>query len=96
MDDPLPDPTIELVPIFSTGDAALIAVVKSVLEGEGIDYLVRGEGVQDLFGAGRLSAGFNYITGPAHFMVRREDAERAGELLSALAQPPETPPEDLP
>jgi hypothetical protein len=95
VEDPPPDPTIELVPIFSTGDAGLIAIVKSILEGEGIDYLVRGEGVQDLLGAGRLSAGFNYVTGPAEFVVRRADAERAGELLNALSQPEETPPEDL-
>jgi hypothetical protein len=95
VDDPLPDPTIELVEIFSTGDAGLIAVVKSILEGEGIDYLVRGEGVQDLLGAGRLSAGFNYVTGPARFMVRSVDADRVGELLNALSDPQETPPEDL-
>jgi hypothetical protein len=95
IEDPPPDPTIELVPVFSTGDAGLIAIVKSILEGEGIDYLVRGEGVQDLFGAGRLSAGFNYVTGPAEFMVRRADAERVGELLNALSQSQETPPEDL-
>jgi len=91
MDDPTPDPTIELVRIFETGDAALTVVVKSILEGEGIDYLVRGEGVQDLLGAGRLSAGFNYLTGPARFMVRRADEERARELLSELTVPPEPP-----
>jgi hypothetical protein len=96
MEDPPPDPTIELVAIFSTGDAGLIAIVKSILEGEGIDYLVRDEGVQDLLGAGRLSAGFNYVTGPAQFMVRSADAERASELLNALSQPGETPPEETP
>jgi hypothetical protein len=93
MDEQAPDPTIELVAVFSTGDAGLIAVVKSILEGEGIDYLVRGDGVQDLFGAGRLTAGFNYITGPAQFLVRRADEERARELLSELAAAPEPSPE---
>ncbi len=90
MDKPTPDPTIELVPVFETGDAGLTALVKSILEGEGIDYLVRGEGVQDLLGAGRLSAGFNYLTGPARFMVRKADEERARELLSELTTPPES------
>ena len=94
MDEPTPDPTIELVPVFETGDAALIAVVKSILEGEQIDYLVRGDGVQDLIGAGRLTAGFNYLTGPARFMVRREDEERVRELLSELADPSPAPPGD--
>ena len=96
-DEPTPDPEIELVPVYDTGDAGLIAVIKSMLEGEGIDYLVRGEGVQDLFGAGRLTAGFNYITGPAQFLVRREDEERARELLQELdgsAAPPPLPPPD--
>ena len=94
MDDPTPDPTIELVTVFATGDASLIPVVKSILEAEGIDYLVRGEGVQDLLGAGRLSAGFNYVTGPAHFLVRRDDEERARELLHDLGQPADVPSED--
>jgi hypothetical protein len=49
--------------------------------------------VQDLFGAGRLTAGFNYITGPAQFLVRRADEERARELLSELAAAPEPSPE---
>ncbi len=91
MDDQRPDPDIELVPVFETGDAGLTAIVKSILEGEGIDYLLRGEGVQDLFGAGRLTAGFNYITGPAQFLVRSEDEERARELLQELANPADGP-----
>ena len=90
MDDQLPDPTIELVPVFETGDAGLTAIVKSILEGEGIDYLVRGEGVQDLLGAGRLTAGFNYLTGPARFLVRRDDEQRAREILADFTSPPET------
>jgi hypothetical protein len=94
MDHPTPDPTIELVRIVETGDAGLTALVKSILESEGIDYLVRGEGVQDLLGAGRLSAGFNYVTGPALFMVRRADEERARELLSELTIPSAPPPGD--
>jgi hypothetical protein len=85
--DPGPpaDPTIELTPVFSSGDPALIALAKSLLEGEGIDYLVRGEGVQDLFGGGRIGAGFNIVTGPAQFVVREDDAQRARELLGDLS-----------
>jgi hypothetical protein len=96
MDDQLPDPTIELVPVFETGDAGLTAIVKSVLEGEGIDFLVRGEGVQDLLGAGRLTAGFNYLTGPARFLVRRDDEKRAREVLSDFINQPDgpAPPDD--
>jgi hypothetical protein len=78
-----------LVPILATGDPGLILLAKSLLEGEGIEYLVRGENLQDLFGAGRLG-GHNYVTGPAEFWVHTEDAERARTLLDGLdAQPSE-------
>jgi putative signal transducing protein len=78
-----------LVPILRTGDPGLIPLAKSLLEGEGIEYLVRGENLQDLFGAGRLG-GYNYVTGPAEFWVHTEDAERARTLLDELdALPPE-------
>jgi hypothetical protein len=81
---PEPAPDLELVRVFVTGDAALIPFVKSLLEGEGIDHFVRGEGLQDLFGWGRMVSGFNYIVGPAEFWVRADDAERARGLLEAL------------
>jgi Putative prokaryotic signal transducing protein len=82
--EPAPRPDAELVPVFRTGDEARILVAKSLLEAEGIDYLARGDGLQDLFGWGRLAAGFNYIVGPVEFVVRKEDAERARQLLQEL------------
>lgn len=82
--DPEPRPDAVLVPVLQTGDAALIAVAKSLLEAEGIDFFVRGEGLTDLFGLGRLTA-FNYVVGePPAFLVREEDAARARELLADL------------
>ena len=83
---PTPAPDAELVPVMSTGDAGLIAVAKSLLEAEGIDYLLRGDGLQDLFGLGRITA-YSYAMGPAEFQVRAEDAARARALLQDL-QPP--------
>jgi hypothetical protein len=78
-----------LVPILRTGDPGLIPLAKSLLESEGIEYLVRGENLQDLFGVGRLG-GYNYVTGPAEFLVHTEDAERARTLLDGLdALPPD-------
>lgn len=85
---PPPDPDIELVTVFRTGDAGLIPLAKSLLESEGIEYLVRGETVQDLFGSGRVGAGFNIVTGPAEFVVRQPDADRARDLLQELSVPP--------
>jgi hypothetical protein len=79
-----PAPDVELVPVFETGDAALVALVKSLLEEEQIDYMVRGDNLQDLFGAGRALIGFNPIVGPVEFLVREEDAARTRALLSDL------------
>lgn len=81
---PQPDPDIELVSVYRTGDAALTAVAESLLQDEQIDYMLRGEGLQDLFGYGRIAGAFSYAVGPAEFLVRSTDAERARELLKDL------------
>ena len=91
-----PTPEVMLETVLRTADAGLIPLVKSLLEGEGIEYLVRGENIQDLFGAGRLG-GYNYITGPAEFLVHAHNAERARTLLDgldALPSEPTTEPND--
>lgn len=93
MTNGLPTPDAELVRIFTTGDQGLIAIAKSLLEAEEIDFFVRGDGLQNLFGYGVVSGGFNFIVGPAEFWVREEDAERAVEVLQGLGEPP-SPTED--
>lgn len=80
---PEPTPDVELVPVLATGDPGVIAFVKSLLEGEEIDYFVRGDGLQDMFGPARMT-GFNVAMGPAEFLVRSTDADRARNLLDAL------------
>jgi hypothetical protein len=80
-----PQPDIELVAVFLTGDESKILVAKSLLEAEGIEYLVRGEGIQDLFGWGRLAIGFSNVVGPAEFVVRKDDENRARDLLRDLS-----------
>lgn len=71
----------KLVTVFETGNEAIVALVKSMLDEAKIRYLAQGEGVQDLFGVGVLGTGFNPITGPVVFQVMPEDAEYAKELL---------------
>ena len=83
MPGPEPTPDVQLVSVLATGDASVIAVAKSVLDGEEIDYFVRGDGLQDLFGVGRVT-GFNFAVGPAEFWVRADDADRARRLLERL------------
>jgi hypothetical protein len=82
---PPPEPNVKLAPVFRTGDAGLIALAKSLLDAEGIEYMARHDAVQDLFGWGRVGGGFNYIVGPVEFVVRKDDAERARTLLRDLS-----------
>src|SRR6476661_7239033 len=78
---PEPTPDAELVRVLATGDPGLIALAQSQLEAEGIDFFLRGNVLQDLFGIGRIP-GSNYATGPPEFWVRAEDAERVRALLA--------------
>jgi hypothetical protein len=81
---PEPTPDAELVSVFSTGDPGLIALAHSLLDAEKIDYFVRGDGLQDMFGLGRVTS-YSFAMGPAQFVVRAEDADRARTLLEDLA-----------
>jgi len=83
---PEPTPDVNLVPVLATGDSGIIAIAQSLLENAEIDYFVRGDGLQDLFGLGRLT-GYSYLMGPAEFLVRADDAARAHELLDPLIEP---------
>jgi hypothetical protein len=88
---PEPTPDAELVRVFATGDTGLIAIARSLLEGEKIDFFVRGDGLQDLFGLGRTT-GYSFAMGPAEFWVRADDAENARALLQDRVAPGEMPP----
>ena len=86
-------PDVPLETVLRTADAGLIPLAKSLLEGEGIEYLVRGENLQDLFGGGHLG-GYNRIIGPAEFLVHAHNAERARTLLEGLDALPSEPAAD--
>ena len=74
----------ELVTVFESSDAALLALAKAALDDAGIRYVAEGEALQDLFGVGRLFSGYNPITGSPRIRVTAENAERARELLDQL------------
>jgi predicted NAD/FAD-dependent oxidoreductase len=76
-----PDPKIETV--YATGDPALVAMAKSLLEDAEIEYFTKGDEIQDLIGWGRLG-GENNAIGPVEFVVAAEDAPKARELLDHL------------
>jgi len=80
--DEHPDP----VTVFESSDAALIGVAESLLEEAGIEFFTKSEGIQDLFGAGRIGS-INPIVGPVQFQVAGEDAEDARAALKELSEP---------
>lgn len=86
-DEPIEEdhPDITLERVYVAGDPAVIPLIKSLLDDAEIEYLVKGETIQDLFGWGRLGTGVNYITGPVEFYVSNKDAFTAREILSHMA-----------
>jgi hypothetical protein len=73
----------DFVTVLETSDPALISMAKSLLDGEGLEYFVYQERIQDLFGGGRLG-GINLLTGPVLFQVEKKDAARAKAILKEL------------
>jgi hypothetical protein len=84
------EPEIELVKIYEGGDAAVLPVVESVLRDSGIEFLTRGEALQDLFALGRFG-GLNNAIGPVEFWVRAEDEAAARELLAGALESGDAP-----
>jgi hypothetical protein len=80
------DELIQLVPVYATGNVALVSVIKSLLEGAGIVYNIRNEQIQNLWGLGSMGTGFNPITGPMIIEVEKERAEEAKILLKELEE----------
>jgi hypothetical protein len=85
-----------LTAIGSLIEPARAALARSVLEDAGIHYVVRGDGVQDLFAWGRVGTGFNPVTGPPMLLVEKQRADEARALLESLEHGGEiVPPEEF-
>ncbi len=91
--EPEPEPDVGLVSVLETGDPAEMAFVESLLLEGNIPYVKQGDGVQDLFGIGRLG-GFNVLTGPAKLLVSEEHVEAAREILRDLPAAGSVPAEE--
>ncbi|HJY63432.1 MAG TPA: DUF2007 domain-containing protein [Ignavibacteria bacterium] len=71
-----------LVTVLSTKDEGIAAVAKSILEEAEIQYYVKGEGAQSLYGVGVIGVGgFSTEAEPIEIQVIQEDADAAIELL---------------
>lgn len=89
--DPAP---LDLVTVFEAGDPGVLAMAHSMLDEQNIPYLTLGEGLQDLFGLGRIGTGFNILTGPAQIQVEAGREEEVRALLAQLEVPPEPLPDE--
>ena len=74
----------DLVTVYTTGNAALIPVIESVLRDAGIQFLTKSAGLQDFFAWGRIGLGYNPILGPVEIQVTTDDLEAARELLKGI------------
>ncbi len=71
----------EFVTVYETGNVALLAVVKSLLDDGNIKYFVKGENLQNLTGAGSIGFGSNLVLGPIEVQVEKRNKLRAVKLL---------------
>lgn len=63
-----------MIEVFSTYNPGEIAVLKSILDGEGINYFFQGENINLLIAAGARP----------RLLVDEEDAERVRDILQEL------------
>jgi hypothetical protein len=81
------DPDKEkVVTVLSTGNEAVIALAKSILDDAGIRYFAKNEGVENLIGVGVIGTGFNPVIGPIELQVLEEDAATAKKLLENISE----------
>lgn len=77
-------PSNKLATVLETNDQGLIMVAKSLLKSADINFFIKGEELQNLFGLGQI--GFNPIVGTVKIEVVKKDQERAMRLLEELTK----------
>jgi hypothetical protein len=77
------DDSPDFLRLMDLTDPAMLAVAKSLLEEAGVEFFIRNEGTQGLFGAGQIG-GYNLFTGPPVLMVEASRVDEARELLAPL------------
>jgi hypothetical protein len=78
----MPDPQ-DLVTVLETADVNLLVVIKSLLDGAEIPYLIQGEEALSMLPVGRLGGPFARRGLAAAIMVPEQHAESARALLAA-------------
>lgn len=84
-----PEPDVNLVKVYESTNAAIIAVLESVLDDAGIEFMIRGDELSGAVNWGRLGLGPLATLGPAEVWVREDDEQEAAALIAELeAAPP--------
>ena len=68
--------------VFASGSLGVVAVARSLLEAERIEYFVKNEDSHSPY------ATYNFATGPIEIWVGADDAEEGRTLLKDLADMP--------
>ncbi len=71
----------KLVTIFTPADEPELLIIKSLLDGADIQYLIKNEKVKSLFGLGKIGGDFNLSMGPVSIQVNQEDVDQAKQIL---------------
>jgi Putative prokaryotic signal transducing protein len=79
-----PDPSSEPVVLLETSDPAELEIVKSILTGAEIPFLVRGHEQYAAFRGGHAAFRFNPRAGALVFLVPAQRAEEARALLTEV------------
>ena len=74
-----------LVTVKIVNEPAEMMFIKSLLESAGIQYFVKNEASQNLFGVGQVGTGYNVMVGPMEVQVPDSQAAEAIALLEANA-----------
>src|SRR5690242_6015697 len=84
---PLPEPEVRLVKIYEGVNPATLPIVESLLRDADIEFLTRGEAIQDLFALGRFgTGGGSNAVGPVEYWVREDDEQVARALLADASE----------
>ncbi|MDO8987454.1 MAG: DUF2007 domain-containing protein [Coriobacteriia bacterium] len=75
---------LRLETVFAAGRPNLVAIAKSVLVSADVEFVVRGEHLQEMFSLGRFPYGYNVFIGPIELLVSADDAVDARALLADI------------
>ncbi|KAA3612502.1 MAG: hypothetical protein D8M58_20270 [Calditrichaeota bacterium] len=71
----------KIITVYTSQNQTDHIMVQSILEGQGIKFFTKNENLQNLFGVGQFSTGYNPITGPMEIQVHPQDVEIAKTVI---------------